>query len=82
MEKAGWEKLFNIPLTQNEGKVIVYRFVDRLTYSEIGRRMSLSSNRIRVIAAKAIRKIRFQTGDWRFVKEQMDKAEEYARDRE
>ena len=82
MEKTSWEKLYNIPLTQNEGKVIVYRFVDRLTYSEIGRRMSLSSNRIRAIAARAIRKIRYQTGDWRLMKDQMDKAEKYARDRE
>ena len=82
MEKTSWEKLFNIPLTQNEGKVIVYRFVDRLTYSEIGRRISLSSNRIRVIAARAIRKIRCQTGDWRLTRDRMDKEDEYVRDRE
>lgn len=62
--KMPWEKIFHKPLTENEGKVIIFRFVARLSYREIGKRMSLSPGRITDIEKRAIIKIRFQTRDY------------------
>jgi len=60
MEDRSWEKILNKPLTSNEGQVIVLRFCDRMSYSAIGRKISLSANRIKAIEQHALRKINYQ----------------------
>lgn len=54
------ERLFSPfdPLTMREKAILGFRYITRLTHSEIGARFEVTRDRIRQIEAKALRKLK------------------------